>query len=285
MTHDDEILKIFRQLARDGRKVRLLNMYKGIPISYAAAIKSIGEASVTVRTGRNQLVCLYREKETYIQNISFPHLIKADILLLDYEKVEAMLSRFKYAPAGIGDRTQVRVQPKEQIKSLLQAAGLPTGIRGELADISNDGAAVFIDEKQHTKKACKVGDVIEIHLRLPKPGRPGPLRTVFFAPSVRKGLEEKSEQKVLEDLKDGIEIAAAYAKDDDTEDLALKLNGNIANIKTGLPGGRCRIGIQLVPTTSRVAISRFLAERQAELIREFRALYELVSLDINESMV
>jgi hypothetical protein len=285
MTHTDEILKIFRQLARDGRKVRLLNVYKGIPISYAASIKSIGEASVKIRTGKNQLVCLYREKETYIQNISFPHLIKAGVLLLDYEKVEAMLSRFEYAPAGIGDRIQVRVQPKEQIKSLLQAAGLPTGIRGELADISNDGAAIFIDEKLQSKKACKVGDVIEIHLRLPKPGRPGPLRTIFSAPITSDSPGGKLEQKVLEDLKDGIEIATAQAKDDETEDLTLQLNGNIANIKTSLPGGKCRIGIQLIPTTSRVAISRFLSERQAELIREIRALYELVSLDTSESMV
>ncbi len=283
MTHNDEILKIFHQLARDGKKVSLLNMYKGIPISSVAAIKRIGDASVTVRTEKNQLVCLYREKETYIHNNIFPHLIKASASLLDYEKLEANLSRFEYAPEGIGDRAQVRVQPKGQIKSLLQAAGLPTGIRGELADISNDGAAVFINEKHYTNKTCKAGDAIEIHLRLPKPGRPEPLRTTFSIPSMRVGTGEKPEQEVLEDLKDGIVIT--QAKEDDKEYLALKLHGNIANIMTGLPGGRCRIGVHLIPTTSRVAISRFLAERQAELIREFRALYELVSLDIDETMV
>ncbi|MCJ7625800.1 MAG: hypothetical protein MUO76_20095 [Anaerolineaceae bacterium] len=260
-------------------------MYKGIPISYPASIKSIGKASVTVRTGKNQLVCLYREKETYIQNISFPHLIKASVLLLDYDKLETMLSRFEYAPAGIGDRTQVRVQPKEHIKSLLQAAGLKSGIRGELADISKEGAAVFIDEQLQTKNACKIGDVIEIHLRLPKPGRPGPLQTVFSPPPTRKSLGEKAEQKIMEDLIDGIETAPLQAQVDETQDHVLKLNGNIANIKTGMPDGRCRIGVQLIPTTSRIVISRFLSERQAELIREIRALYDLVSLDINESMV
>ena len=52
----DEIIKIFREIAYEGRKVRLLNLYKGIPVSYAASITSIGEASVTVSTEKIQQI-------------------------------------------------------------------------------------------------------------------------------------------------------------------------------------------------------------------------------------
>ena len=87
----EEILKIFRKIASEGRRIRLLNVYKGIPISYAARITNIGDASVSVHTEKIQLVCMYREKETFIQNVRFPHLVRAGVVMVDTDKVNAMV--------------------------------------------------------------------------------------------------------------------------------------------------------------------------------------------------
>lgn len=241
MAQADEILKIFRQIAYEGRKVRLLNLYKGIPISYAASIVNIGEASVTVRTEKIQLVSMYLAKETFIQNVKFPHLVHAGVVLVDTDKVNAMLSHFSYNPERLGELTRVRVQPGEPITGavLSEQAG---PVSGEMVDISLDGVAVLVDE-QNIAEACQPGEAVHVQLRLP--GIVG---------------EKQREQSLLD------------------------LKGQIANVKTGLPEGKCRIGVQLEPNhPARLDLAHFISQRQAELLREIRSIYELVSLETKET--
>ncbi len=242
MGNADEILKIFRQIAYENRKVRLLNLYKGIPISYAASIVNIGEASVTVRTEKIQLVCMYLAKETHIQNVQFPHLVQASVVLVDAEKVNAMLSHFSYKPERFGELTQVNVQPASPIQGvMLSDQNVP--VSGELADISLDGVAVIVEEK-NISPACHAGEDVRLRVQFP--------------------------QKVL------------FEEEDPTQ--TLELHGSIANIKSGLPDGKCRIGVELHrDSPARLDLARFISLRQTELLREIRSIYELVSLETGET--
>ena len=244
MTNTADILKVFRQIASEGRKVRLLNLYKGIPISYAASILNIGEASVTVRTEKIQLVCMYRAKETFIQNVRFPHLVRAGVVLVDAEKINAMLTNFSYQPERIGDLTQVRIQPGQTIPSVVVSEQMESQISGELADVSLDGVAVMVHEPTFAP-GCRLGDNVNIQVQLPR----------------------------------------LLMHDQGGEDVALELHGVIANVKSGLPGGKCRIGIELSEedTPARAALAHFVTQRQTELLREIRSIYELVNMETKEN--
>ncbi len=242
MGSTDDILKIFRQIAYENRKVRLLNLYKGIPISYAASIVSIGEASVTVRTEKIQMVCMYLAKETHIQNVQFPHLVRASVVLVEAEKGNVMLSHFSYKPERFGELTQAQVQPGSPIQGIMLSQQ-DLQVSGELADISLDGVAVIVDEKSKAIP-CQVGEDVRVQVRLP--------RTVLF--------------------------------DEEEPTQALELFGSIANIKSGLPDGKCRIGVELHrDSPARLDLARFISLRQTELLREIRSIYELVSLETSET--
>jgi hypothetical protein len=239
MAPTDDILKIFRQIAYEQRKIRLLNLYKGIPISYAASIVSIGEASVTIRTEKIQLVTMYLARETFIQNVKFPHLVRAGVILVDTDKVNAMLSHFLYNPERLGELTRARIHPGERVEGavLSEQAGQ---VSGEMVDISLDGVAVLVQEKT-VGDACMPGEAVGVQLQLPR------------------------------------RIASA-------ERQPLQLRGKIANVKKGLPDGKCRIGVELEPNhPARLELAQFISQRQAELLREIRSIYELVSLETKET--
>jgi hypothetical protein len=257
MNSNDDILKIFREIARENRKIRLLNVYKGVPISYAARIISIGSASVTVQTEKHQVVSMYREKETYVQNVRFPRLLRASVVLVEPNKLEAMLSNFQYTDEDIGERTHVRLQPGGAIESLLMAEGEKIALQGQLADISYDGVAVIIDMRNLPLKACQVGDPVRVQMKLPVP-------TEFSTP-----------ETILTSAESFDEIAEEVEK---TQPFQLK--GMIANVKTDLPGNQCRIGIHLyADDPARDVIAEFIALRRAELLREMQAIYELLALE------
>lgn len=161
----DEIIKIFREIAYEGRKVRLLNLYKGIPVSYAASITSIGEASITVSTEKIQLVAMYLTKETHIQNVKFPQLVRAGVVLVNPTKMDAMLSHFSYQPERLGQITRVRIQPGSPMPGKV-TAGHMDHVDADLMDISLNGVGVLVD-KSNIQGDCVPGIEIKIHVLLP----------------------------------------------------------------------------------------------------------------------
>jgi len=261
MNSNDDILKIFRKIARENRKIRLLNVYKGVPISYAARIASIGSASVTVQTEKHQVVSMYREKVTYVQNVRFPRLVRASVVLVEPNKLEAMLSNFHYTDEDIGERTHVRLQPGGAIESLLMADGDKIALQGQLADISYDGVAVVIDMRDLPMEACQVGDPVKVQMKLPLPAEQSSTEPIFTS--------AEAFQEAVEDA---------------DKTLPLQLQGTVANVKTDLPDQQCRIGIHLyTDDPARDVIAEFISLRRAELVREMQAIYELLALETSSS--
>jgi hypothetical protein len=72
MARSDKILNTFQRISNDDNKIKLINVYKGIPISYPAKEIKVDSNRVHVTTDPYQVVGLYRERETYIQSNEFP---------------------------------------------------------------------------------------------------------------------------------------------------------------------------------------------------------------------
>ncbi len=243
----DEIIKIFREIAYEGRKVRLLNLYKGIPVSYAASITSIGEASVTVSTEKIQLVAMYMAKETHIQNIKFPYLVRAGVVLVNPNRMDAMLSHFTYQPERLGQITRVRIEPGYPMQGQVSTPQMGQ-VEADLTDISLNGLGILVDEAV-VKSDADPGDEISVQVQLPG-------------------------------------MAALDSEDEDQPagPHPITLQGKIINVKTGLPNGKRHLGVELHPNhPARLEVARFISQRQLELLREVHSIYELIRHE-NEDM-
>lgn len=137
----DEILTILEQIKERGLGVRLLNVYKGIPITQEAQMLDITGKVATFNINRYQAVCLELQRKTFIQHHEFPAIVKGNVIRVDIRREIAYLSAFVYMGGDIGNRLQVRVQPKDPIPVELAMRGQL--IRGHLADISIGGAGIF----------------------------------------------------------------------------------------------------------------------------------------------
>jgi hypothetical protein len=135
-----EILAQLEQLSESGKNVKLLNVFKGIPVSYEASIRRMDGLLVEFNVHRYQVLCLEIEKQTIIQDGGLLSPIKADVLTVDKFLNTAYLYNFTYASQTVGLRSTIRVQPEHPIE--VQIARQNLRMRGTLIDISLEGAGM-----------------------------------------------------------------------------------------------------------------------------------------------
>ena len=162
-----EILNKFRQVLKVNSEIRLVNAYKGIPISNDARILDVSENTLTLKTHRYQIVCLSKFLETYLQSGWLPLTVKARALKVDFLTDTAVLSEFDYVAGNIGSRMLVRVMPRESVDVLIQNEDIPGKIRTELVDLSMRGLGIHIMSELFQPRACREGKSIVCYLGLP----------------------------------------------------------------------------------------------------------------------
>jgi hypothetical protein len=197
---------------------------------------------------------------------------------LDFNKLDATLSSFKYMVGGIGNRTQVRVEPKEPMEGLIQSKERHTVVRGELADLSLDGLAVYLEPQLFTPRLYYKGAEIIIHMKLPGVKKP-------HAPKV---FEETTSSRPeagprFDDLRRAptrlpmTEYPPIYTSDTQRRGEFVIL-GTIVNLREESLYRRWRLGIHLnAEGSSKALISEFILQRQTEILREIRSLYNALS--------
>jgi len=274
---NESILKIFQRLHLGEGNLRLLNIYQGVPIAYPATIRSISSSSIMVQTEKYQVVCLYRERETFIQNPEFQAVVKARVSDLYIPKLQATLTDFEYVEKGIGDRRQVRVWPKELVTGALQFTERSEAVTGELADISMDGLGIFVAEKDFSPRIFRHGRKIAINYRL---------TGTFQIPLPQKYEPQYSSDPTLRFDRSQLRLSNIHTPDIDTKASTstrlvhspeLEAQGLIANIGFDALNKRYRLGIRLLADEQyRAIVSQFVSQRQSELIQEITSLYKLL---------
>ena len=278
MRPEEEILGLFPQIKREKKEIKLINVYKGFPISYPGTVVAVGKKAIKVKTEAFQTVCLYLDKETYVQSDIFPAVVRANVVDLDFNKLEATLSTFKYVVGGIGHRTQVRVEPKVPMEGLIQSKERHTVVRGELADISLDGLAVYLKPQLFTPRLYYKGAEIIIHTKLPGMKKPSTPRVI------EENMPRRPEaQPRFDDLRRAstrlpmAEYPPIYTGDSPRRGEFVIL-GTIVNLREESLYRRWRLGIHLnAESSSRALISEFMLQRQSEILREIRSLYNALS--------
>jgi hypothetical protein len=273
MDGNTEIAGLFKQAAQAKQNIYLLNVYKGVPISYEASIVDVSWATMKVMTQKYQVVCLYRERETYIQSRAWPHTIHARVVEVDLPNTLAVLTNFAYVKSRIGDRMRVRVQPVAALEGDIQAKNLQT-FRCELADLSQDGVAIYVPARSYSPQLYPRGSEITLTLRFP-----GVYTITEYEPQYGATSRRGAGRFSREDLRLVTGIAKRSSEDEYTARTVrlplLKIKGVVVNERDEPAHRRYRIGIRIHPDDfSRTVISQFIFQRQTEIIKELKSVYE-----------
>jgi hypothetical protein len=264
-----EIVSVFRQVAEKNIDVRLLNVYKGVPVSYEAKIIEVADNSALIRTDKTQLVCLENEGKTYIQTLYLPKIVYARVLDIDVQRNESVLGDFEYVSGKVGARTQVRVIPERIIKGCLHLVGTDKACEGKLADISLDGLGFYLPGEAPLPTGFEKGAKIRIDLALP-----GVMEK-------KRAQGEQSEERNIPQRHHTIRLEEDYLPCKEEVDWLsmenkrpVSLMGEIMNIHSEAQAKRWRIGIRIDPhDPSKKEISHYITHRQAEIMREIRHAY------------
>jgi hypothetical protein len=285
MTELEEIMGFLGQVAASGTELRLVNVYKGVPISFPAKILEVGRSSIRVKTEKYQLVCLYKERVTILSSSLLPRGISARVIMLDVGKLEVMLAKFSVANYGAGARNQVRVEPENPIEGIIRAEITPLSISGELADISQDGLGVFISQNDFFPEIHRKGVGVRIYARLPVVSHISG-KKIDLAPLPRFEVAANFDgySVIQYDTKpEQREYPVAESGDLVSQMQEVVIHGSIVNIRTELQARRHRLGIHINDRDpAKAVITRFISRRQSELTREIKSMYELLQLDNNK---
>lgn len=273
-----DFMTIFWNLASGRETISLINVYKGIPISYPATIINVGENAIQVITEKYQIVCLYHERETFIQSPEISEIIQAKVAGLDAPTSTVVLSDFEIVTKTIGERREVRVCPKFSIEGEVQSQDLADTYQGELADISQSGLGIYINERDFYPRIYRPGRKLTLSFKLPG----------TYQIFEKKGYEQSSysRDEMSRFDRSNIRHSSIHQPKPTTEapnvrrliSPELTLQGTIANTLELESQKRYRVGVRLIlDEFSRLVISQFIAQRQSEIIQEINSVYQLIS--------
>lgn len=284
MVEPDEFMVIFEHLAKEKQEIRMINVYKGFPISYPATITAVDRKSIVVKTNPFQIVCIYQNKETFLRNEAFPATVSAGVMRANIGESEAMLTRFKYVSRGIGERRQVRVEPMDLIRGTIKPTEKKLSLIGDLADVSLDGLAILLSPGLQAPSVLREGSRVIVHIQLPIEATPAAHTPLDIVPRSTGAPDRFSGIKKPVSAADFgndsfVNMPAIYHKDiTGSVQKEFTLEGIVVNIVADKSMNKHRIGIRLDSSgTNRSAISQFILQRQTVILNEIRELYHILS--------
>ena len=277
---DNDLLVLLEEIAASQAEIHLMNVYKGVPLSFPAKIVGGSAQTLRVLTDRYQVVCMYIEKETFIQSKQLPQILGAKVVELDPAGRTADLAGFETVTSGIGSRMNLRVELEEMLEGKLKTPPVGRALKGELVDISQDGLGIYLGVENFSPREIFIGAQVSVSLTLPgvyekgsrKPGLPTHERpaerfdreNVHFTPfgSPQKGIPAPEAGVQSRRPLQGLEVV---------------IQGTVANTRREASPERYRVGVRISANDpSRPLIGQLIVQRQAEIIREIKNLYDLL---------
>jgi hypothetical protein len=274
---DEPIINLLREITATKGKLNILSIYKGLPLSSPAVILECGQVAMLVQIDKNQAVSMFTDKFTFLQSSQLPEIVSADVAYLDFQQQRAQLFNFRYAKRGIGKRRMIRVTPADTLSSDITDRADSSGVRGELADISQDGIGIYLSKDVFKSRQFPNGVEMIINLTLPGVYTLSTQEKEIDHPN--ESLDRFSSRNVRFNP-----IGNAGPPANKTMDAPrvnsprLQIHAVVVNVIFEPAHARYRLGFKINPTdASRAMIAQFVAQRQAEIIREVRSMYDLLT--------
>jgi len=246
------------KVSRGQSEIKLLNIYKGLPLIHDTSIEAVGGFEITVPSNRQHIACLYHQRETYLQGEKLPFLIRAQVISLNLAKEAAILSGFEVAKPDIGKRSQIRVEPDEPLVAFIQSFGSSFDLPAPVADLSAEGASVYLDAELFPIRQFQPGKEISV--------------TISFPDTVSQKIKKLS-TRAIQEVRSTKPLARLPGWQDGKVTIMAK--GKVVSVRHEPAQNRYRVGMRLYfQDLSRVVILQYLSQRQPEIIRDLRLLSE-----------
>lgn len=253
------MISVLRQLFARQSEIRLLNIYKGLPISYDAKLSSVGDTDVRVTSNRYQIACLYYQRGTYIQSDDMPYTISCQVVSLNLAKEDAQLAEFELATNNIGNRMNIRVEPADEgLIGTIQFKGYPNKVAASIADISIHGASVMVEDFLFSTRLFQAGNEMSMSISFPE---------TIIQKTKKVYTSLASENRNTRSIIKPSLPAAQNGKIDITA------WGKILAVRQEPNQSRYKVNIKFyIKDAERLALSQYISQRQTEIIRDLRIL-------------
>ena len=249
MALSDNLILLLGQASTSQSEIRLLNIYKGLPIICETSINSVGDFEIHVPSNKQQIACLYHQRETFLHVEKLPFLIRSQVMSLNLDKEDAILANFEVAKPDIGKRAQIRVEPEDSLIAFIQFAGSSYEIPAPLADISAEGASIYLETHQFSTRLFQPGNEISI--------------TISFSDSLSQKIKKLTTKTLTRTNSPGRQDG----------NVIINSRGKIISVRPEIHLNRYRVGMKLFfHDLARMVIFQYISQRQSEIIRDLRIL-------------
>lgn len=256
-----DILTLLKQAARNKSSIRLLNIYKGLPISYDTSIIAVGFSEIQVPGSKSHIACLFHQGESFIQSDDIPYILRSTVKSLNLAQDYAVLTNFEVAQPTIGKREQIRVEPDDPLVVSIQFKGAAYEFLAPLADISASGISVFFEDFLFPSRLAQPGNEFAMSITIPD----------FVARKMKKVPPRTN----IDVRKTTAPLRATPTPSGQDGQVVIKANGKVIAVRQEPELNRYRMSASILfKDLSRMVILQYISHRQAEIIKDLRILSE-----------
>ena len=149
----EEIISILKS-APPKTVLKLINYFKGMPVSYSATINSVDRNNVDLDIQGEQAFTVEHCRSVFIRSSLFKHDVFAQAQYVNIKKRAATLTKLSYVEIVAEKRNFIRVKPEPSPDALVET---PQGIiEGTLFDISLTGINISTEILCTTERGTEV---------------------------------------------------------------------------------------------------------------------------------
>jgi hypothetical protein len=158
-----EIMRIFKAIlsGQASNDLKLLNYYKGVPISYKTSLVEVENDTITLELHPNQVAAVGKTLKTFITSSNFRKDILADVFVLSPGQQEVCLRNFIYTDVLSLKRNYIRIDMDEPTDTQIKIED--EVVIGKLLDVSLVSIAVALPDEVVLAPETRVG----VTMRLP----------------------------------------------------------------------------------------------------------------------
>lgn len=125
LAKDEKVVRgVLEMAVRNGAKVKIHNLYKGLSITNDALIESINEGGAVIKTPYVQLKAIQLEGHFYLTSELFPMTVMCEgIEKLDFDEQSLHCSHYKMVQTSPARRSSIRVVPDDKLTLTLLYEG------------------------------------------------------------------------------------------------------------------------------------------------------------------
>jgi hypothetical protein len=282
----ENIMKLLSKMASTQEEINLLNTYKGVPLTFSARILNVGFASIRVITDTFQSVSMCLDRKTYLQSSKFDEIYRADVESMSKADMITVLGNLANVNYGIGKRSEVRVQPAENITVNVRDQSGGYNLNGLVTDISHDGIGLYIGWRSFLPQLFFAGSPLVLTYQLP--GVYLRSQTKPIGSQATGPLDRFSSEKTRFSTTTSRDFRPTGTGNLGRDGQApgqilnpvMQVPAEVANVCQDPVFNRYRIGLRVLNNNlQQQYILKYLAQRQSEIIQEIRERYSMMRKD------